>query len=194
MLKLRSLSECRHVPVQVPHPLVDGRIPTSDVPKVRLEVLNIHCIESHDGGVQSHITFSDLIAPVVRPWAALEVFLYSVQRLKQSNDVLLICFLSCGKTRLVNSIIDEIVYPGVLLFNLRAKVLREEYNVLVLLGKDIVKLAVEHANDIRRLIAHNLVLNSVVECGHREASRIVGVHLEVDLAEVGVLLMASYGV
>lgn len=191
MLELCGLSEHRHIPVQVSQPLVDGRVPTSNVPNIRLEVLNIYCIKSNNGGVQSHIALCDLVAPVVWPWAALQVLLHAVQRLKQSKDVLLVRLLGCGKARFVDSVIDEIVHPAIRLLNLGAEVLREKYHVLILLGKDIIELAVEHADDIRRLVAHNLVLDSVVECWYREASGIVGVHLEVDLAEVGVLLVAS---
>lgn len=40
--EVRRLLERRHVPVQVPHPLVQRRIPAPDVPDVALEVLHVH--------------------------------------------------------------------------------------------------------------------------------------------------------
>lgn len=43
---------------------------------------------------------------------------------------------------------------------------------------------VEHADDLARLVAHNLILLLVEERGDREAAFVVGVDVEVDVAEV----------
>jgi hypothetical protein len=59
MLKLRRVPECRIIPVQVSHPLVKRRVPTSNVPNIALEVLHIHGIEANDGRVQTDISFCD---------------------------------------------------------------------------------------------------------------------------------------
>lgn len=47
----------------------------------------------------------------------------------------------------------------------------------------------EHAQDLAALVAHDTLLHLVVEDGHREAARVVLVRLEVDLPQVGEVLV-----
>lgn len=67
MRKLRRIAKRRDIPVQIPQPLMDIRIPRSDVPDVRLEVLHIDGIEADDGRVEAHVGFGDVVAVV--EWA-----------------------------------------------------------------------------------------------------------------------------
>lgn len=66
VLKLCRSPKCRHVPVQIPHPLVQIRISRPDVANVALEVLHVNRVEADDRGVQPHICFCDVGAEVVR--------------------------------------------------------------------------------------------------------------------------------
>ena len=83
MRELRRLAERRILPVAVPHPLVQVRVPAAnvaDVASVRsgqytpvqsglktnlLEVLHIDRIEANDGGVQADVGFGHVLAVVV---------------------------------------------------------------------------------------------------------------------------------
>lgn len=64
--ELGGLTERRHLPVQIPEPGVDARVPAPDVPQVDLEVLHVHDVEAHDGGVQTHVGLGDRLAEVER--------------------------------------------------------------------------------------------------------------------------------
>ena len=52
VLKLRRRSERLHIPVQVPHPAVQSRIATPDVPKIAFEMLDVDGVETDDGRIQ----------------------------------------------------------------------------------------------------------------------------------------------
>lgn len=69
------------------------RITTADIADVALEMLNIDGIESNDGGEQTHVGFRQLITKVV--WSAIfgKLGFRPIERLEQSRDILLICFL-----------------------------------------------------------------------------------------------------
>lgn len=56
VLKLSRVFECRHVPVQVAHPLVEVRISGANITNVALEMLHIHRIEANNRGVQTNIS------------------------------------------------------------------------------------------------------------------------------------------
>ncbi len=55
MLKLCRVFERRHVPVQVPQPFVQRRIPRANIANIALEVLHVYRIESSNSRVQTHI-------------------------------------------------------------------------------------------------------------------------------------------
>ena len=48
MLELCRLSERRHIPIQVPQPLMQCWVSAPDVTDIALEMLHIHRIESDD--------------------------------------------------------------------------------------------------------------------------------------------------
>jgi hypothetical protein len=68
MLELRRLLERRYVPIQIPEPAMDGRVPAADVADVALEVLQVDCVEADDGHVQAYVCFGDVGAEVVWPF------------------------------------------------------------------------------------------------------------------------------
>lgn len=53
---------------------------------------------------------------------------------------------------------------------------------------------IEHANDLTALVAHDRLLHGIVKRGNREAAGVIGLHVEVDVAQVGEVLMAGYWV
>jgi hypothetical protein len=59
VLEFRRVLERRHVPVQMPHPIVEVWIASANVANVALEVLYVDGIEAHDGGVETDVGFSD---------------------------------------------------------------------------------------------------------------------------------------
>lgn len=64
MRPLGRLPERRNIPVQIPQPLMDIRIPRSYIPDVRLEVLDVDDIKSHNRSVESNVCFCDFVAKV----------------------------------------------------------------------------------------------------------------------------------
>lgn len=65
MLKLRRLPEGRNIPVQMPEPFMQRRIPGSDIADVAFEMLDVDGVETDDGGVEADICFGDGGAEVV---------------------------------------------------------------------------------------------------------------------------------
>lgn len=73
MRELSRILKSRHVPVQIPDPLVDGGVAAADVADVCLEVLNVDRVEADDGGVEADVGFGDAVAVVVGAGVLLEV-------------------------------------------------------------------------------------------------------------------------
>ena len=67
MLELRRLPEGLHIPIQIPHPLVNRRIPRSNIADVALEVLHVHGIKADDRRIEAHVGFGDRGAVVEGP-------------------------------------------------------------------------------------------------------------------------------
>lgn len=55
VIKVGRLLELWVLPVQLPHPLVQRRVATANIPNIALEVLHVHRIESDDGDKQADI-------------------------------------------------------------------------------------------------------------------------------------------
>lgn len=70
-----------------------GRVATANFTNVALEVLNIHCIETNDGRVQSDISLRNAIAIVEGPSGGGEMFFGSIERFEQSRHSAFIGFL-----------------------------------------------------------------------------------------------------
>lgn len=65
MFKLRRVAKGGNAPVEIPHPLVQCRIPGSDIANVAFEMLDVDWIEADNGGVETHVGFRDLVSKVV---------------------------------------------------------------------------------------------------------------------------------
>lgn len=59
VLKLCRLFECRMVPVEVSQPLVQVRIPASNITNVALEVLHVNRVKTDDRREEPDIRFGD---------------------------------------------------------------------------------------------------------------------------------------
>ena len=57
MFKLGRLPKRGYLPVQMPDPLVQVRIPRANVPDVALEMLDVDGIEAHNGRVETYVCF-----------------------------------------------------------------------------------------------------------------------------------------
>lgn len=61
MLEVGCILERGVVPVKVPHPLVDMRVPITDRPGIALEVTVINRVEAHDRRVEPDVCFGELV-------------------------------------------------------------------------------------------------------------------------------------
>ena len=153
-------------------------------------------IEADDGDVESNVSLRDLLPVVIGTLALgiLQVLLSPIEGLEELDHVLLVGFLRRGEAGLVDAVVDEVVRPLVCLVNLLTQGFRVELDVAVLFIDEVIKLGVEHADDLAALVADNSVLLLVVEDGDGEAAGVFLLGLEVDVAEVGEGFVAGYGV
>ena len=205
MFKLRRLPKSRHIPIQIPQPLVNRRIPTSYISHITLEMLNVHRIEPHDGGVQADVGFGDVFSEVVGLGIFGEMFFNAVEGVEEWVHGGFVGGLSGGKPGFVDAVVDVVVGPVVGCFNFRLEVLGKKVDIFVFLGNDVVELGVKHADDLARLdvddrladltgkicnisraylVADNLVLLDIVEGRHCEAASIIGADIEIDLSQM----------
>ena len=191
VLELRGVVEGGHVPVQVADPPVQVRVAGAHVAQVALEVLHVHAVEAHDGGVEAHVGLGQPVAEVVRARAPVgvggEVRLGAVQAAEQRGDGGLVRVGRGGEAGLVHAVVDVVVGPVVGALDLGPEVLREQVHRRPRQGQLAVEDAVEHADDLARLVGHDPVRLPVVQRGHQEAARVVRILGEVDVAQVRVL-------
>ena len=134
---------------------------------------------------KSHICFRDVGAVVVWSFGRREVFLRAVERFEQLGDGGLVGVLGRGEAGAVHAVVDVRVGPLVGGFDVLAEIGGEEVDLAVLLRQEVVELVVEHADDLGRFVVDDRLVLLVVEGRHGEAAVVIGVHGEVDLAEVG---------
>jgi hypothetical protein len=194
------------LPVQISHPRVQVRVAGADVADVALEVLDVDDVEADDGRVEAYIGFGDVFAEVVWSFFAFrlgfQVGFGAVERGEELVDGFFVCFLCGGESGFIDAVVDIVVGPVVGGFNFGLQVLGEENNIAVLLGKQGIKLCVEHANDLRRFVRDNGVRLLVPEGGDGEAPVVRGIDREVEVSEVSeirvkgvwVSEIAGYGV
>ncbi len=65
MFKLCRLPKRGYVPIELPQPIMQLRIPTPDVSDIALEVLDVDRVEAYDRGVEADVGFCDVGAKVV---------------------------------------------------------------------------------------------------------------------------------
>lgn len=145
VLKLRRILESRHIPVEVPQPFVQRRVPRADIADVALEMLHIDRVEADDGSVESHIRLRDVLAEIVGCGVLRQVSLCPVQRRKEGSDRLLVGILGptnsvsmchhhrAGKlaillceSGLVDSVVNVVVSPLIRFFYLILEIFGEQ--------------------------------------------------------------------
>jgi len=95
MLELRRLSKGRHLPIQLPQPLVQMGVPATDIADVTFEMLDVDGVEADDGGVESDVGFGDGGAVVVGGRVVGEVGFSAIEGFEKGVDVL---FVGCLRT------------------------------------------------------------------------------------------------
>lgn len=78
MCELRRILEGRNIPIQMSQPLMNIRISRSDIPDVRLEVLDVDCVEANHGGVETDVCFCNVRPVVERTFGFGEMVLDSI--------------------------------------------------------------------------------------------------------------------
>ena len=205
MLKLRRLPKSRHIPIQIPQPLVNRRIPASYISHITLEMLHVYRIEPYDRGVQADVGFGDMFSKVVGIGIFGEMFFDAVEGAEEWVHGSFVGGLRSGEAGFVDAVVDVIVGPVVGCFNFRLEVLGEKVDVFVLLGNDIIEFGVKHADDLAGLdvddrlakstgeicgfssaylVADNFVLLDVVESRHCETTSIIGANIEIDISQM----------
>src|SRR2546423_2326331 len=102
MLELGGLFECRHIPVEIPEPAMDGRVAASNVSNVALEVLDVYRVETDHGHVQANVGFGKVLAEIIWSFGSrgLELRLGFVEMGEEIGHCSFICFLSAGESAL----------------------------------------------------------------------------------------------
>jgi hypothetical protein len=181
-------------------------VSATDIAEVALKVLDVDGVEADDGCEEADVLLCQAVAEVERAVGLCEVCFCAIKRGEERCDGLFVRFLgsrwwlvriygNCGwqnirsKARFVDTIVDVVVSPLVSFLDLGLQVLGKENNVLVLVIEQVVKLGVEHANDLARLVADNGILLGVIKRGHRESAFVVLVHVKVDVTQVSEALV-----
>ena len=125
MFKLRRLIERRHIPIQFPQPFMQRRVPGPDVPDVALEMLHVHGIEAHDGGVQSDVGFGDVGPEIIGRGVLGQVLFCAVEGGEERCDGFLVGVLGGGEAGFVDAVVDVVVGPVVCCFDVCCQVFRE---------------------------------------------------------------------
>ena len=189
VLKLRRLAKGRLAPVQVAQPAVQGRVPGANVAHVALEVLHVDDVEADNGRVQADVGLGELRAEVVGSGGADvgrgEVGLSAVEGAEERGDGLFVGLWLTGEAGLVDAVVDFVVGPLVRLIDLGLEVGGQEVEGGVLFGQEAVKLVVEHADYLTGLVVDYGAGLGVVQSWDGEATLIIGLDREVNVADVG---------
>ena len=111
MRKLRRFPKRHILPIQVPQPLMDMRIPTTNIPNIRLEMLHVHHIKPHNRRKKSHIHLRDILAEIIRAFGLRKMFLHAIERCEELVYSFGVCFLGGGEARAVDAVVDAGVDP-----------------------------------------------------------------------------------
>ncbi len=147
---------------------------------VALEMLHIDWIEANDGCEKSNVRFGNVCTKIV--WISVfgEVSFSTIEGGEKRFYGFLIGFLGSSdrkpvakrlvpkglgsrvrsKARFVDAVVDVVIGPVIRPFNLSSQFLREEINGFIMIGDDIIKLRVEHADDFAGLNAE--MMNSSI--------------------------------
>ena len=142
VIKVGRLLELGVLPVQLPHPLMQRRVATSNIANIALEVLHVHRIKPDDGDKQTDIDLSQHVAEPVRSRVGGKVLLSAVESLEEGDDIALVGIGLGGEAGLVDAVVDEVVDPFVVLLDLGAEVFGVKVDLAVLLLNQVVKLGI----------------------------------------------------
>jgi hypothetical protein len=106
MLKLCRILELGMLPVQLPHPLMQRRVSTANIPNIALKVLDIHRVKPNDRHKQTDINLRQHIAEPVRPAAGSKMLLGTIESLEESSDVPFVRGGFGSEARLVDAVVD----------------------------------------------------------------------------------------
>lgn len=140
MRKLRRLPKRRHIPIQVSQPLMNMRISTSNVPDIRLEMLDINRIKPHNRRKQSDICFRHFVPVVIGPRGGGKMGLDAVERGEELRYGFCVCFFCGGEAGSVNTVVDIGVSPLVRGFDFCSQILWVKVDVFVFFGEEVVEL------------------------------------------------------
>lgn len=187
--ELSRLAKRREIPIQIPQPPMQLRIPRPDVTQITLEVLHIHHVKPHDGREQPHIRLRQPLPHVKRPLLRrpCQIRLRPVQALEQPRHGLFVGALRRREPRLIHAVIDVVVRPRVHRLDSVAEVSGEQVELRRLVAgvvQQVVELGVEHADDLGGFVGDDGRGRLVPERGHGEASVVVGRDGVVEVAEV----------
>ena len=108
-----------------------------------------------------------------------------VQSIEELRNGLFVCLLRAGETGAVDAIVYGLVDGVYGRVDLVSQSLGEEMCVC---SGELAELGVEHSDDLARLVVDNDPRLFIPENGRRDASRVVGICLRVDLPqEVGIV-------
>ena len=97
MFKLRSLPKRWHIPVQVSQPSMQRWISGAYIADIAFEMLHVNRIEADDSCIEANISFSDVLAKVVRVCMGGQMLFRAVKGGEQGLDGLFVGLL--GTTR-----------------------------------------------------------------------------------------------
>ena len=156
VFKLCRLTERRFVPVQLPDPAMQRRIPGANIAQVALEMLHVHGVEADDRRVESDVCLCDLGAEIVGLFAlgvvGSEVFFCAVQRAEEGGDGVFVGRGGRGEARFVDAVVDVVVGPFVCGFDVCAEGGGEEVDGGVGRREQGVEFGVEHTDYFRGLV------------------------------------------
>lgn len=170
VLKVRRLPERRHIPVQLPHPAMNSRIPGANIPYITLEMLHIHGVEADNRREEPDIRLCDRGAKVkggigIGALRSGEVRLDTVEGGEEGCYGAVVGFLRGCEAGFVDAVVDVVVGPVVCGFDLGTEGWWVEVDFFVLVWEEVVEFVVEHADDFGALFYHQYTLFIVVVFG-----------------------------
>lgn len=202
MSKLGRILESRIIPVQIPDPSMNMRVPRTDIPQIGLEMLDIYHVEPHDRGEETDIYFCDGVAEVVFSSflvAGCEVLFHAIEGAEECGDCFFVSFLCGSKARFVDAVVDVVVDPVVCFINFGFEGRGEEVDGFIFLFDEVVELdvlagvqghrwvayfRVKHSNDLTALVADDSVLLLVEQDWYSESSFVFGIHVKVEIPQM----------
>lgn len=110
------------IPIQILHPFIECWITVSNCIQITFEMRNVNWIESNDGDEESNICFCDLITKEKWSRRSFDVSFHIIERIKKNFDSFFVWSCCGSESRLVNSIVDIVVYFSI---HLRMKIINQ---------------------------------------------------------------------